>query len=181
VAVGNETLPRLGCSTCIGRMSRPGKPAWRVSVIAGPHKIKILIEVPSDCTQSHVTLHHSILIKPRNRWQASNPLEGNNLLALQRSVCVYFPPLWWHALEQTRAFFFAVIGLGANYQKGRQKKVQRGADICFPLLNRRTSLYPVLLVPLAKVEVCKIYPPRPAGSRGQRRAKTPTKLPSISP
>jgi hypothetical protein len=49
---------------------------------------------------------------------------------------------------------FQVIGPGANYQQGRQKKVKRGADmhelctlswgiVCFPLLNRRTSLYPV--------------------------------------
>jgi hypothetical protein len=49
---------------------------------------------------------------------------------------------------------FQVIRPGANYQQGRQKKVKRGADmhelctlswgiVCFPLLNRRTSLYPV--------------------------------------
>jgi hypothetical protein len=136
VAVGNETLPRLGCSTCIGRMSRPGKPAWRVSVIAGPHKIKILIEVPSDCTQSHVTLHHSILIKPRNRWQASNPLEGNNLLALQRSVCVYFPPLWWHALEQNPCFFFCSYRPWCELPEGLSKKSTARCGYLFSLAKQ---------------------------------------------
>jgi hypothetical protein len=77
---------------------------------------------------------------------------------------------------------FQVIGPGANYQQGRQKKVKRGADmhelctlswgvVCFPLLNRRTSLYPV--ASSSHQTKSTHHGQQAAGSRGQRRAKTP--------